>query len=251
MTPADRYMDLMKRAVLGILAFDDTAFTVLKDRDDPKPMSSEELKREVYQGNGILPGAETLLGWLRLTQLEEAAEAIETEKIHGDVLVCGLWKGGSTAVLRGALNSYGTMRFRFVYACDSFEGLPPQSHPWDKQMAIDDGSRLAVPEKYVDCMLRRYNLREGVNLVKGWFKDTLPTLKTKWSIIHCDCDFYESTMDVLTNCYDNLSPGGFLIVDDYGTWAACREAVHDFRKERNITEKMIEVDTSAIYWRKK
>jgi O-methyltransferase len=56
-------------------------------------------------------------------------------------------------------------------------------------------------------------------------------------------------MDVLQNIYDNLSVGGFVIVDD---WAlpGCQKAVTDFRAERNITEKLVTIDNIAVYWRK-
>ena len=39
---------------------------------------------------------------------------------------------------------------------------------------------------------------------------------------------YESTMDGLTNLYDAVVEGGFVIIDDYGALASCRKAVHDF-----------------------
>lgn len=40
---------------------------------------------------------------------------------------------------------------------------------------------------------------------------------------------YESTMQALTALYPKLSVGGFLYVDDYDTFEACRKAVDDYR----------------------
>jgi hypothetical protein len=62
---------------------------------------------------------------------------------------------------------------------------------------------------------------------------------------------YESTMDGLNHLYDKLSPGGFLIIDDYGAVPACKEAVHDFRRDHGITEEIIRIDWGGVYWQKR
>ena len=91
-----------------------------------------------------------------------------------------------------------------------------------------------------------------MKFLKGWFKDTLPTAPIdKLSIIRLDGDMYESTMDGLTNLYHKLSPGGFIIIDDYGVIPACKKAVHDFRDKHGITEEIINIDDSGYYWQKK
>lgn len=50
--------------------------------------------------------------------------------------------------------------------------------------------------------------------------------------------------------YDELSPGGFLIVDDWGVAPNCREAVQDFRAERGVNEEIVETDWTDVFWRK-
>ncbi|NNE73502.1 MAG: macrocin O-methyltransferase, partial [Acidimicrobiales bacterium] len=47
-----------------------------------------------------------------------------------------------------------------------------------------------------------------------------------------------------------LSPGGFCIVDDYGSWDGCREAISDYRADQDIHDPMHEVDWTGVYWRK-
>ncbi len=56
-------------------------------------------------------------------------------------------------------------------------------------------------------------------------------------------------MDGLTNLYPQLSPGGFLIVDDYG-WENCRKAVEDYRAEHGITAPIERIDWVGAWWRK-
>lgn len=92
---------------------------------------------------------------------------------------------------------------------------------------------------------------EHVKFLKGWFKDTLPNAPiSKLSLLRLDGDMYESTMDAITVLYPKLSIGGYLIVDDWGAVAGCKKAIEDYRKENNITEPIIEIDWTGVYWRK-
>jgi hypothetical protein len=67
-----------------------------------------------------------------------------------------------------------------------------------------------------------------------------------------DGDFYESTRDGLNSLYDRLSPGGYVIIDDYGedSWTYCRKAVDEFRAERGIQDPFITVDSKCSYWQR-
>ncbi len=90
-----------------------------------------------------------------------------------------------------------------------------------------------------------------MRFLEGWFKDTLPTAPIdRLSIMRLDGDLYESTTDALTNLYPRLSPGGFVIVDDYLAIENCRRAVDDFREQRGIEESILEVDWTCVYWRR-
>jgi O-methyltransferase len=79
----------------------------------------------------------------------------------------------------------------------------------------------------------------------------LPALRhERFAVLRLDGDMYESTMDSLKNLYDAVSIGGFVIIDDYGAIEACRRAVHDFRDLRCITEAIVEIDSTGVWWRK-
>ena len=61
---------------------------------------------------------------------------------------------------------------------------------------------------------------------------------------------YESTMDALTSLYDAVSPGGFVVIDDYGALGNCRKAVHDFLDSRRLTPDIVVIDACGVWWRK-
>ena len=92
-------------------------------------------------------------------------------------------------------------------------------------------------------------LDDQVRFIKGWFKDTLPTAPiAKLAILRLDGDMYESTMNALASLYSKISPGGFVIVDDY-MLPSCRQAIHDFRNQYKINEPLERIDPSSIFWR--
>ena len=94
-------------------------------------------------------------------------------------------------------------------------------------------------------------LDHQVVFLKGLFSETLPKLTTeRFALIRLDGDMYGSTIDRLTNLYDRLSPGGFVIIDDYGALQNCRLAVHNFLDSRSLHPSITPVDDSCVWWRK-
>ena len=111
---------------------------------------------------------------------------------------------------------------------------------------------LAVSVDEVKANFERYGLLDDqVRFLKGWFKDTLPATPIKQlAVARLDGDMYESTMDALGALYPKLSPGGYLIVDDYGAVPACRQAVEDYRTKMGIKEPVQDIDGLGAYWQR-
>ena len=70
------------------------------------------------------------------------------------------------------------------------------------------------------------------------------------AVLRLDGDYYESTIQGLEALYDKVSPGGFVIIDDYFTFEPCREAVQDFRVANAISDEIVPVDQGSVYWRR-
>ena len=56
-------------------------------------------------------------------------------------------------------------------------------------------------------------------------------------------------MDALVPLYPKLTPGGFVIIDDYNI-PMCQKAVDDYRKKMDINDEIIAIDDAGVYWRK-
>jgi hypothetical protein len=124
-------------------------------------------------------------------------------------------------------------------------------YPKETPIDLHQHGELAISLEQVQRNFASYGLLDGqVKFLKGWFRDTLPAAPIRTlSILRLDGDLYESTMDALT-LYPRLSPGGFVIVDDYNLVKACNDAIEDFRKERGISDALQLIEGGGGFWRK-
>ncbi len=206
-------------------------------------------------GHDLPPEAETMMGLKRLDNIHYCIERVIKERVLGDLIETGVWRGGGCIFMRAALEYYKDDN-RLVWVADSFAGCPKP----DERFVQDQGDTfwtqthmLAVSLDEVKANFSRYGLLDDrVRFLPGWFKDTLPTAPIKTlAVLRLDGDMYSSTMDALTNLYPKLSPGGYVIIDDYGMAAdSCRNAVNEFRAANGINNPMIPIDWAGVYWRK-
>jgi O-methyltransferase len=245
MTAIDLYADLLIRAISN---------TIYGDLPQD-PWSSGAYDPGIRgEGRDWPSQAHTMVGVKRLQNLCDLTRRALDAGVTGDLIETGVWRGGACILMRGLLAAYGDKARRVVVA-DSFDGLPPpraDEYPADSGDTHHTFRQLAITLDQVKANFAAYDLLDGqVEFLKGWFRDTLPGLRTRqWAVIRLDGDMYESTMDGLVNLYDGLSPGGFIIVDDYGAIPACKAAVDDFRALRGIDAEITWVDWTGVWWQK-
>jgi O-methyltransferase len=237
-TAQDLYLGLLK-SCLTRLVFSETGGFDPEARRDGRDWPAE---------------GETMIGLVRLDNLEECVHRVLADGVAGDLVEAGVWRGGAAIFMRALLEVYGDDN-RLVWIADSFVGLPPPDptgYPADESDSHWQFSVLAVSEDEVRTNFARYGLLdERVRFLAGWFRDTLPNAPIgPIAVLRIDADMYESTIVTLRSLYDRVTPGGFVIVDDYGSTPNCRVAVDDFRREAAITEPLVFVDWTGVCWRK-
>jgi O-methyltransferase len=198
--------------------------------------------------------AKTMIGLKRLDNIEYCINTIIEDKIEGDLIETGVWRGGATILMKAILNEHKIMD-KTIWLADSFEGLPrpnAKSYKADRGNKLHHYNLLKVSKEEVESNFRKFSLLdEKVKFIKGWFSDTLPVAPVnKLSLLRLDGDLYESTFLALQHLYSKLSVGGFLIVDDFNAFPNCKQAVNDFRDHYDINEEIIKIDTEAVFWRK-
>jgi Macrocin-O-methyltransferase (TylF) len=246
-TGAEAYLDLLEKVVTNF---------VYRDAPIPSAWFPERDFSEDLRGKGAdWPSvAHTMVGLKRIRNVRACLDRVRADGIPGDFIETGVWRGGVCIFARGYLNAYG-MTDRRVWVADSFQGIPDtgeHGHPLDRSMALHSANEvLGVPLDEVKANFERYGLLDGtVEFLEGWFSDTLPTAPIeRLAVMRLDGDLYESTMDALENLYGKLSPGGFVIIDDY-LIPACREAVHEFRDRLGIQDPIERIDDCGVFWRR-
>ena len=244
------YLDLLRNTLLG-LSYSDYRYDVGNDSIEPHDPKARE-NGEDWPFNG-----QSMVGTKRMLNAHMLLEQVEADKIPGDFVETGVWRGGVCIYVAGILKAMGIKEEeRKVWVCDSFEGIPQPNHA---QYPADQGDMhfhaqwLKVPQEIVARNFATYGLlTDQIRFVKGFFSDTLPVVKNeieKISILRLDGDMYESTIVALENLYPNLSVGGYVIVDDYGL-PNCRQAIEDYRKFHGIEDEYIKIDESSVYFKK-
>jgi len=253
---AQLYLDLMKKCLTRII-FPET-YRPMNNRPSKlnvklfRYVPFDQAARE--EGKDWPPEADTMIGLKRLENLQYCVTEVIRKNVPGDLIETGVWRGGASIFMRALLKVYRE-RTRLVWVADSFEGLPKP----DGRYGQDAGDRhwkkshtLAVSLEQVQANFTRYGLLdEQVRFLVGWFKDTLPKAPiNQLAVLRLDGDMYSSTMDALQSLYRRLSPGGYVIVDDYGAIANCKRAVDDFRAEYKLTEQIHPIDWTGVFWQK-
>jgi O-methyltransferase len=198
--------------------------------------------------------AHTMIGVKRLDNLQFCVEDVLAKDVPGDLIETGAWRGGACIFMRAILRAYD-VKDRLVWVADSFEGLPepdPEKYPADAGDKHHTFKPVAVSLEQVKANFAKYGVAdEQVRFLKGWFKDTLPTAPIKQlAILRLDGDMYESTIDGISNLYAKVSPGGYIIVDDYGVVPACKKAIEDYRSAKGIQDPISDIDGSGVFWQK-
>lgn len=245
----------LRRCVEKADAFD---YRVLHDIAAARPdvhrefVRSREIGQFPYRKIANSGFQHSMIGRVRMDSLHRCLDMVCTENIPGDLMECGVWRGGAAIFMQGYLKAHGIKGRRVVLA-DSFEGLPASGEPDDPSLTPDSFPQLAVALETVIENFRKYDLwDDAVLTLKGWFSETLPSCGVeRLALLRADGDLYTSTTDILENLYDKVSPGGVVIIDDFGVLPSCARAVREFFERRGAAEPDMErIDWSGVFWRK-
>lgn len=212
----------------------------------------------------------TLTSPLRIEALLGAVRYVVEREIPGGFAECGVWRGGSVLAMVRQLQALGCDD-RDVYLYDTFDGMtapterdtsafdPPALEVWES--AADDGERPwaglfddgVFNERQVQQLLQSTGYpQDRIHLVRGPVEETLPARAPhQLALLRLDTDWYESTKHELQHLYPRLSPGGVLIIDDYGHWDGCRQAVDEYFSSEAAPVLLQRVDYTgrlAVKW---
>jgi O-methyltransferase len=204
--------------------------------------------------------AHTMTSVERMHALWEAVRYVHQRRIEGDVVECGVWRGGSSMLAALTLMRLGDTSRR-LYLYDTFSGMSepterdynllervPMTRVWDSIRGDRDAPVMAYAslDEVKANMARTEYPPDRVVYVEGRVEDTVPaTVPDRVAILRLDTDWYESTRHELEHFWPLVAPGGVLFIDDYGHWAGARDAVDEFFAARPDAPLLVRVDTTG------
>jgi len=222
----------------------------------------------------------SMAGQRRLDHTATLVAKVVEDGVPGHFLETGVFRGGMSFVAAKTFELLGARaEGRRVYLADSFSGLPnlQQYVPASTSSGAARGHKLDGQERQAHhiALLNRNSLQavqasavrlqldtSRLRFLPGYFNETLPRLiaeegaTLQLAVLRLDGDAFASTLEAIELLYPYLSPGGFLVIDDYVDWKSCREAIDLYRQRHGIKEPLTLIPhqegeiVRGAYWRK-
>lgn len=186
----------------------------------------------------------------RMFGLYQSICYLAENKIPGDFVECGVWKGGSAMMIALVLKKYG-LTDREIYLYDTFEGmveptledktvngknaeLMMKKEEHDKVSATSVWCYSPLDEVKKNLQSTGYPLSQ-IHFIKGKVEDTLAmNLPGRLALLRLDTDWYVSTQTELEYLYPLLEKKGVLIIDDFGHWEGAKKAVVEYFQKNGL-----------------
>jgi O-methyltransferase len=226
----------------------------------PLGYDEENLIREAVQRIS----GHTMSSFERLATLWHQVRYLDRYQIPGALVECGVWKGGSSAMMALAHLASSPVPCRPLHLFDSFEGLPEPRRESDGREAIQyssnraGGNLVSIQQCVGTLAENRQLLQDEVAYPEkllqyhvGWFENTVEEAAPKIpqiALLRLDGDWYESTRTCLVHLYPHVVRGGVVVIDDYGHWEGCRKAVDEFLASLSEPILLNHIDYTGRYW---
>jgi len=198
----------------------------------------------------------------KIVGLANAVRYIAARRIPGDVVECGVWRGGSSMIVARTLRERDDTT-RTLHLFDTFTGMTtpgPHDRRYDGTAAgsLLERDRDRAPHGYW-CVANERDVRQNlarcgypmdrIRLIAGDVAETIPAeAPSAIALLRLDTDWYESTRHELAHLYHRVSPGGVVIIDDYGHWQGSRRAVDEFLATLDDVPLLSRLDFDGRMW---
>lgn len=191
--------------------------------------------------------------------LFNAVRHVVQQDIPGDLVECGVWRGGSAMTMALTLKHFGVTD-RKIWLYDTFAGMvKPEAvdvrqrdgsdtiKRWEMQQKDDHNDWAYAPlDEVTRNMAATGYPAENIDYIKGTVEETIPgAMPSSIALLRLDTDWYRSTLHELNHLYPVLSPGGFLIIDDYGAYEGSRKATDEYFDDKGGRPFLNRIDTAA------
>ena len=226
--------------------FEILGYNISKIKKDKYPIDIPNETIKIYEE--VEPYTATSLE--RVNALLQSVVYITENNIDGEIVECGVWKGGSCMAVALKLMEL-EQKTREIWLYDTFEGM---TEPTNHDIEIETGKKGKELLDGIDKNTDKYNMwayapqevvinnmkktgypTDNIKYIAGNVEKTLKERKPKKiALLRLDTDWYESTKVELEELYPHVVNGGIIIIDDYGHFEGAKRAVDEyFEKEDN------------------
>jgi len=214
----------------------------------------------------------TMCSGLQKQFMLDATRYVIESGIHGDIVECGVWRGGMMQIAARTLIDFHrkpaneSVELPKIWLYDTYAGMPAPDSPLDRDLyrgehashkldreplvSEDGGATIWCKADLDDVTQGMQETDYPVNRIEyvvGRVEDTIPSqVPQTISILRVDTDWYSSTLHILNHLYERVSPGGVLIFDDYDSWEGARTAVDEFHAKRKQNFLLIRLDKGRV-----
>ncbi len=186
---------------------------------------------------------------LNLFFLHELVLRLGRLQVAGDIVECGVYRGGSAAVLGWSM--MGLEDRRKLWLFDSFAGMPPAGEQDGEYSRELEGKFVGSAESTRRLLARAGVPEERYEIVEGLYAEVLGAFEPpRVALLHVDCDFYDPVKLVLETFYPAVSDGGFVVLNDYGIYKGAKAATDEFLATHGISIDPVPIDPTAAFFQK-
>ena len=158
-----------------------------------------------------------------------------TIRVPGAFAELGLFKGTSFVRFLAFRQMLENPAAREFVGFDTFGDFPEATLDADQKMLdnyLANAGNQSISVEQLGNVMSRKGVNQNVRLIAGDICETVPAFiaenpGVRFSLIHLDVDLYEPSVTTMENLFPLLSPGGILILDDYGVWEGETKAVDE------------------------
>ena len=197
----------------------------------------------------------------RIGAMIDAVTYIVKNRVPGDIVECGVWRGGNLMLAARILRDLEPGSKRLIWGYDTFAGMTEPGEfdtspgenvreEWEKNKTSDGGSNWSLASiEDVRANLEKAGVAaDRLRLVKGPVEQTLANVDARpeqIALLRLDTDWYASTKVELETLYPRTVDGGVCIIDDYGHYEGARKAVDEYFDALGIFPLLHRIDYTA------
>ena len=178
-----------------------------------------------------------------------------TANVAGAIVECGVFKGASLIRFATFRQLYGPSNAKKIIGFDTFGPFPETAWEDDIQVRerfIEAAGSESISRDQLLGVLDRKGIGENVELVEGDIRMTVPAYVEAHpelciALLNIDTDVYEPAVTILEQLWPCVSPGGVVLLDDFGVFPGETKAAREYFADMGVKFEQLPFNYSPSF----